>query len=79
MKNYLKPYTTCTTVESEGYLLAGGSKDTPGAENGQITPGTPGSGKGQNQNPPINNPKTTKSYSPNPVGDAFSFNTKDEE
>lgn len=23
MKNYLKPYTACTKVESEGYLLAG--------------------------------------------------------
>ena len=23
MKNYLKPYTKCTKVESEGYLLAG--------------------------------------------------------
>ena len=22
MKNYLKPYTKCTKVESEGYLLA---------------------------------------------------------
>ncbi|MBF1621006.1 MAG: hypothetical protein HXO42_11110 [Prevotella sp.] len=79
MKNYLKPYTECTKVESEGYLLAGGSKDTPGAGNGPITPGTPGGGKGQSQIPPINNSKTTKSYSPNPVGDAFSFNTKDEE
>ena len=75
MKNYLKPYTTCTTVEREGYLLT----STPGAGNGPITPGQPGSGSGQSQIPPINNSKTTKSYSPNPVGDAFSFNTKDEE
>lgn len=33
MKNYLKPYTMCTKVESEGYLLAG----TGGGTNGQIT------------------------------------------
>ena len=79
MKSYLKPYTACTKVESEGYLLAGGSKDTPGAGNGQFKPGQPGSGSGQSQNPPTNNSKTTKSYSPNPIGDAFSFNTKDEE
>ena len=35
MKNYLKPYTACTTVESEGYLLAG----TGGGHNGGINQG----------------------------------------
>ena len=35
MKNYLKPYTACTTVESEGYLLA----ETGGGHNGGINPG----------------------------------------
>ena len=34
MKNYLKPYTMCTRVESEGYLLA----NTPGGGPGIITP-----------------------------------------
>lgn len=38
MKNYLKPYTMCTRVESEGYLLAG----TGGGTNGQISEGNPG-------------------------------------
>lgn len=79
MKNYLKPYTACTTVEFEGHLLAGGSKDTPNAGNGGFTGGEHGGGSGQNQNPTTNNPKTTKSYAPNMVGDAFSFKTKDEE
>ena len=42
MKNYLKPYTMCTKVESEGYLLAG----TGGGTNGQISEGNPGGGSG---------------------------------
>ena len=40
MKNYLKPYTMCTKVESEGYLLAG----TGQANAGQFSQG--GSGRG---------------------------------
>lgn len=75
MKNYLKPYTECTKVESEGHLLAG----SPGAGNGPITPGTPGSGSGQSQNPPTNNSKTTKSYAPYSVGNGISFKIQDEE
>lgn len=35
MKNYLKPYTKCTKVESEGYLLA----DTGQAHAGQFSKG----------------------------------------
>ena len=75
MKNYLKPYTTCTTVESEGYLLAG----TGSAENGTITPGNPGSGSGQSQNPPTNHAKSTQSFLHSVVGDEKSFYNKDEE
>ena len=79
MKNYLKPYTACTTVESEGYLLAGGSKDTPGAENGQIKPGTPGSGSGQAQTNSTNNAKSTQSFLHSVAGDENSFYNKYEE
>ena len=42
MKNYLKPYTMCTRVESEGYLLAG----TGQADAGQFSQGGSGSGPG---------------------------------
>ena len=75
MKNYLKPYTTCTTVESEGYLLAG----TGSAENGTITPGTPGSGSGQSQNPPTNKAKSTQDFFHNVAEDDISFYNKDKE
>ena len=51
MKNYLKPYTACTTVESEGYLLAG----TGGAHNGGFNQGCPPC--------PPNNPSTGQSKS----------------
>lgn len=34
MKNYLRPYTMCTKVETEGYLLAG----SPGGNAGSIKP-----------------------------------------
>lgn len=34
MKNYLRPYTMCTKVETEGYLLAG----TGGGSAGSIKP-----------------------------------------
>lgn len=63
MKNYLKPYTKCTKVESEGYLLAG----TGGGRNGQIREGNPGGGSGSVENnksnvPPMpGNNKTTLS------------------
>lgn len=42
MKNYLKPYTMCTKVESEGYLLAG----TGQADAGQFSKGGSSSGPG---------------------------------
>ena len=42
MKNYLKPYTMCTRVESEGYLLAG----TGQADAGQFSQGGSGRGSG---------------------------------
>lgn len=42
MKNYLKPYTMCTRVESEGYLLAG----TGQANAGQFSQGGSGRGSG---------------------------------
>jgi len=52
MKNYLKPYTMCTKVESEGYLLAG----TGGGRNGQIREGNPGGGSGSVENNKSNVP-----------------------
>ena len=52
MKNYLKPYTKCTRVESEGYLLAG----TGGGRNGQIREGNPGGGSGSVENNKSNIP-----------------------
>lgn len=51
MKNYLKPYTACTTVESEGYLLA----ETGGGHNGGFNQGCPPC--------PPNNPSTGQSKS----------------
>ena len=75
MKNYLKPYTACTKVESEGYLLAG----SPNAGGGGFTPGQPGGGPGQSQKNSTNNAKTTKSYAPYSVGNGISFNIQDEE
>ncbi len=75
MKSYLKPYTECTTVEVEGYLLAG----TGSAENGTITPGNPGSGSGQPQNSPTNKAKSTQSSFHSVAGDDISFSNKDEE
>lgn len=42
MKNYLKPYTMCTKVESEGYLLAG----TGQADAGQFSKGGSSNGPG---------------------------------
>ena len=75
MKNYLKPYTACTKVESEGHLLAG----SPNAGGGGFTPGQPGSGKGQSQIPPISNPKTTKSFFHSVVGDENYPNIQDGE
>jgi hypothetical protein len=77
MKNYLKPYTECTKVESEGYLLV--STD-PSAGHGKIKPGGGSDGKGKDRSNSIDyGTKTTKSYSPDAVGIGISFNTKDEE
>lgn len=60
MKNYLKPYTECTTVESEGYLLAG----SPNAGGGGFTPGQPGGGPGQSQKTPQTTLKLLKVMHP---------------
>lgn len=75
MKNYLKPYTECTKVESEGHLLAG----SPGAGNVPFKPGQPGGGSGQTQNPSTNTPKTTKSFFHSVVGDENYPNIQDGE
>lgn len=75
MKNYLKPYTACTKVESEGHLLAG----SPNAGGGGFTPGQPGSGSGQTQNPSTNNAKSTQSFFHSLVGEENSPNIQDGE
>lgn len=75
MKNYLKPYTACTKVESEGHLLAG----SPSAGGGGFEPGQPGSGKGQSQIPPTNKAKSTQSFFHSLVGDENSINIQDGE
>ncbi|WP_449030303.1 hypothetical protein [Prevotella melaninogenica] len=77
MKNYLKPYTECTKVKSEGHLLV--STD-PSAGHGKIKPGGGNDGTGKDRSNSIDyGTKTTKSYSPNAVVDEFSFNTKNGE
>jgi len=40
MKNYLKPYTECTKVESEGHLLSNTNQE-PGGSHEPITPVVP--------------------------------------
>lgn len=75
MKNYLKPYTACTKVESEGHLLAG----SPSAGGGGFEPGQPGSGTGQAQNNSTNSAKTTQSFFHSVVGDEKSLNIQDGE
>ncbi len=75
MKNYLKPYTACTKVESEGYLLAG----SPNAGGGGFTPGQPGGGPGQATNNSTNNAKSTQSFFHSLVGEEKSPNIQDGE
>lgn len=76
MKNYLKPYTECTKVEVEGYLL---SNTTPNAGGGGFTPGQPGGGPGQATNNSTNNAKSTQSFFHSLVGEENSPNIQDGE
>lgn len=81
MKNYLKPYTACTKVESEGYLLAGGSKDTPGAGNGGFEKGGGSKGggtKGDGGSGDGGSSKTKTNYAPKSVTNGFFFSSNDE-
>ena len=82
MKNYLKPYTVCTTVESEGYLLAG----TGSAGNGGFTPGggnhgggnQGGENKGGGGCNDCDNTKNHTKSAPNSVTNGFSFSSNGE-
>ena len=81
MKNYLKPYTECTKVESEGYLLAGGSKDTPGAGNDGFTHGGNNQGGGNKDGDgcgSCNNTKTPSKSAPKSVTNGFFYNSDGE-
>ncbi len=75
MKNYLKPYTACTKVESEGHLLAG----SPSAGGGGFEPGQPGGGPGQAKNNSTNKAKSTQSFFHTVVGEENSLNIQDGE
>ena len=60
MKNYLKPYTACTTVESEGYLLSHTDQtQQPGGGHETIIPvvPTPNPNPPCPPNPSIGNPE----------------------
>lgn len=72
MKNYLKPYTMCTKVESEGYLLAG----TGGGTNGQISEGNPGGGSGYVDNNKSNVPPMPRKNKTTPSKGVF-FESED--
>lgn len=77
MKSYLKPYTACTTVENEGYLLAG----SPSAENDGFTPGggnQGGGNKGGDGCGGCGNTKTPSKFAPKSVTNGFSFSSGDE-
>lgn len=68
MKNYLKPYTMCTRVESEGYLLAGSGQ----ANAGQFSNGGSGSGPGARTTTTSNEEKSkTEGYSSSAKGVFF--------
>ncbi len=77
MKNYLKPYTACTTVESEGYLLAG----TGGAGNGGFTPGGGNQGGGSKEGDGCGDCGNTKNHTksaPSSVTNGFFFSSSGE-
>ena len=82
MKNYLKPYTACTTVESEGYLLAG----TGSAGNGGFTSGggnqgggnQGGENKGGGGCNDCDNTKNHTKSTPSSVTNGFSFSSNGE-
>ena len=74
MKNYLKPYTECTTVESEGYLLAG----TGSAGNGGFTSGggnQGGENKGGGGCNDCDNTKNHTKSAPSSVTNGFFFSS----
>lgn len=74
MKSYLKPYTACTTVENEGYLLAG----SPSAENDGFTPGGSdqgGGNKGGGGCGDCGSSKTKTKYAPKSVTNGFFFSS----
>ena len=77
MKSYLKPYTACTTVENEGYLLAG----SPSAENDGFTPGGSdqgGGNKGGGGCGDCGSSKTKTKSVPSSVTNGFFFTSNDE-
>ena len=77
MKNYLKPYTACTKVESEGHLLAG----TGGAGNGGFTPGggnQGGGNKGGGGCGDCGNTKNPSKSTPKSVTNGFFFTSNEE-
>ena len=82
MKNYLKPYTACTTIEVEGYLLAG----SPGAGHGGFTSGggnqgggnQGGENKGGGGCNDCDNTKNHTKSAPSSVTNGFSFSSNGE-
>ena len=77
MKSYLKPYTACTKVEVEGYLLA----DSPSVGNDGFT--VVGWGKGDGNKGgggcgDCGSPKTKTKYAPKSVTNGFFFSSGDE-
>ena len=77
MKSYLKPYTACTTVENEGYLLAG----SPSAQNDGFTPGGSdqgGGNKGGGGCGGCGSSKTKTKSVPSSVTNGFFFTSNEE-
>ena len=76
MKSYLKPYTACTTVENEGYLLG-----SPSAENDGFTPGGGNQGGGNKGGGGCGDCGSTKHPSkstPKSVTNGFFFTSNEE-
>ncbi len=75
MKNYLKPYTACTKVEVEGYLL---SNTNPSAGGGGFTHGGNNQGGGNKDGDgcgSCNDTKTPSKSAPKSVTNGFFFNS----